>query len=244
MESPFLQAQGLLRYLGLFLSGVCHQFPEHCLLLGNDYLPLCARCTGTHVGALIAVLNFWRWGRGRASRLPPPSMLALLGMLFVLWAADSVNSYLHFATGREVLYSPSNLMRLLTGLGNGLLLGTVVLPMFNYSIWRQPSEGRILQNWRELGIVALQFVAVAIAAQSGRASLFYPLLAASFVGLLVTLTLVNSVIAVVLLRRESAALEWREALLPVTVGFVLAVCQVGSMALLRQLLAGQLPPLV
>jgi len=242
MESPFLQAHGLLRYIGLFLSGVCHQFPEHSLFVGGVQLPLCARCMGTHIGALLAVCNFWRWQRCRASRLPRPSLLTALGLVFTVWFIDSVNSYIQFATGQVVLYNPSNVLRLFTGMGNGLLLSSVVLPLFNYSVWREPSEARVIESWTELGTIGLQLVAVTLMLQTGRRPLFYPLLAASLAGLLLTLTIVNSVIAVILLQRENAALSWQQAVLPVGCGFLLAVSEVAAMALLRSLLAGWLPP--
>jgi uncharacterized membrane protein len=244
MESPFLQAHGLLRYVGLFFSGVCHQFPEHSLFVGGVQLPLCARCMGTHLGALLSLCNFWRWNRGRASRLPSPSLLVLMGLFFTFWVVDSVNSYLQFATGRAVLYNPSNLLRLLAGFGNGLLLSAVVLPLFNYSIWQQPSETRTIQNFRELATIVLQLAAAAFVVQSGRGPLFYLLVAASLAGLLLTLTIVNSVIAVILLRRENAALNWRQAALPVGCGLALALVEVASMALVRHVLAGTLPPAV
>jgi len=242
MESPFLQAHGLLRYIGLFFSGVCHQFPEHSLFVGGVQLPLCARCMGTHLGAALSLFNFWRWHRGRASRLPRPGLLAALGLLFTFWVIDSMNSYIQFATGRAVLYNPSNLLRMLTGMGNGLLLSAVVLPLFNYSIWRAPSEARTVEGWRELGTIGLQLVAATLVLQTGREPLLYLLLAASLAGLLLTLTFVNSVIAVILLQRENEALTWQHAVLPVGCGFLLAVSEVAAMAILRSLLAGRLPP--
>ena len=51
MESPFIHFSGLLRAVGLFLSGVCHQLPEHTLTTAAGQMPLCARCTGTYWGA-------------------------------------------------------------------------------------------------------------------------------------------------------------------------------------------------
>jgi uncharacterized membrane protein len=242
MESPFLEAHGLLRYIGFFLSGVCHQFPEHSLFVGGLQLPLCARCMGTHLGALLSLCNFWRWQRCRASRLPRPRLLAALGLIFALWVIDSVNSYLQFATGQILLYNPSNLLRLFTGMGNGLLLSAVVLPLFNYSVWREPSEAHAIESWRELGTIGLQLVVVTLTLQTGREPLFYPLLAASVTGLLLTLTMVNSVIAVILLQRENTALSWQQAVLPVGCGFLLAMSEVAAMAFLRSLLTGWLPP--
>jgi hypothetical protein len=169
-------------------------------------------------------------------------MLALLGLLFVFWMVDSLNSYVHFATGRVLLYPPSNLLRLLTGMGNGLLLSIVVVPMFNFSIWREPSKARIVQDWRELAVIGLQSLVVAIVVHSGSAALLYPVVAASVVGLLLTLTTVNGVIADVFLRRENRALSWRQALLPLACGFLLAIAEVGTMAILRHLLADSLLP--
>jgi hypothetical protein len=85
-------------------------------------------------------------------------------------------------------------------------------------------------------------VAVAIAVQSGFVPLLYPLVAASLAGLLLTLTTVNSVIAVIFLRRENQAASWRQALLPIACGFLLATVEVGAMALFRSLLARRLLP--
>jgi len=241
MESPFLHAHGLLRYVGLFLSGVCHQLPEHSFLLTGMQLPLCARCTGTYVGALLALCNLWLKRRQRAARLPALRVMVVLGVLFLLWGADGLNSYLQFLTGSICLYPPSNLLRLVTGLGMGLSVTLLVLPMLNLTLWRDPHEERVIAGLKELGVLLAQALAVAILVQTRLGALFYPLLVADVLSVLLVLSLVNATIVVILLRRVNHAEHWRQALLPLGLGLLLSAAEVGGIGLLRHALASILP---
>ena len=119
MESPFLHLSGLLRAIGLFLSGVCHQLPEHTLAAAAGQMPLCARCTGTYWGAALGFLFLWRQRSPRAARLPRAEVMLFLTGLSFLWLIDGANSYLNFLTGDVWLYQPNNALRLATGLGSG-----------------------------------------------------------------------------------------------------------------------------
>jgi hypothetical protein len=50
-------------------SLVCHQQPERSFYLGSTQLPVCARCLGLYVGALVGVVGWAaRWARGQSSR--------------------------------------------------------------------------------------------------------------------------------------------------------------------------------
>ena len=242
MESPFLQAHGLLRCIGLFLSGVCHQFPEHSIIVAGAYMPLCARCIGTYLGAFLGLGNLWLRGRSRASRLPPVKVLIVLGLLFIFWAIDGLNSYLHFLTGRVALYTPSNSLRLTAGMVNGLSLSLLVFPMFNFTLWREPDRGRAVNNLEELAGILLQVIALAALVQANFSILLYPLILVNLLSVLLMLTIVNSMILIILLRRENHAEGWRQALFPLSVGLLLSIAEVGSIAVLRYLLASALPP--
>ncbi len=240
MESPFLQADGLLKYIGVFLSGVCHQFLEHSFVVGGKQIPLCARCSGTYLGALLGIGNLWLRGRTRASRLPPARVLAILGLLFASWGIDGLNSYFQFLTGRAGLYPPSNFLRLTTGMGNGLSLSLLVFPMFNSVLWREPDRQHAVHSLTELGALLLQAVGLALLIQTAISSLFYPLLLADTVSVLLMLTLVNSMIVVVLLHRENSAVQRRQTLLPLGLGLLLAIVEVGGIASLRYWLGSAL----
>jgi len=240
MESPFLQAHGLLRYIGLFLSGVCHQFPGHSIFVMGIQMPLCARCTGTYLGALLGLCNLWLRGRSRANRLPPTRVLIALGLFFAFWAIDGLNSYLHFFINLG-LYTPSNFLRLLAGMVNGLSLSLLVFPMFNSILWREPDEQRVVNNLGELGGILLQVIALEILLQANIRALCYPLFLIDLLSVLSMLTIVNSMIVIFLLRLENQADCWRRTFLPLGLGLLLSVAEVSSLALLRSVLAPAFP---
>lgn len=240
IESPFMHAQGLLRYVGLFLSGICHQFPEHSISLGSTQLPLCARCTGTYLGAVIGLANFcWR-GRYRAAWLPPLKVLATLALLFVFWAVDGVNSYVHYVTEDVMLYAPSNALRLISGMGNGLFISTLIFPMFNFTLWSVPHRQRVLNGWEELVAVLVQVIALAGLLLLDRKALLWPVALLNLLGVAILLTIVNSMIILLLLRREGVAKRWRDTLLPLGLGLLLSFVEVGGMSTLRYLLGSAL----
>lgn len=236
MESPFVQATGLLRIAGLFLSGICHQLPEHTLSLGGVPMPFCARCTGTYLGASLVLGNFWLRGRSRASRLPPLRVLVVLALLFVFWAVDGLNSYWHFLNGSALLYTPNNTLRLAAGLGHGLTLCIVVFPLFNSTLWQSIDPRRLLEGVAELGGIVLQLIALAVLLQAGSAVLLYPVLLADVFSVLLLLGMVNTVIVLLLLRRENRAQDWRQAVFPLGLGLALAIGEVSAIALFRAVL--------
>lgn len=240
IESPFTYAQGPLRYIGLLLSGICHQFPEHSIAMGSTQLPLCARCTGTYLGALIGLANFcWR-GRCRAAWLPPLRVLAALGLLFVFWAIDGLNSYVNYVTGQVMLYVPINSLRLLAGMGNGLFLSTLIYPMFNFTLWSTPQRQRVLSGWEELATILLQVATLGGLLLLNGEALFWPVALLNLLGVAVMLTIVNSMIILLLLRREGVALDWRDTILPLGLGLLLSLTEVGGMAVLRYVLGSAL----
>jgi uncharacterized membrane protein len=233
MESPFLQAHGLLRYIGLVLSGVCHQLPEHSLLVAGVQLPLCARCTGTYLGALVALLYFvWR-GRSRSSWLPPLRVLVVLVPFFLFWAVDGINSYFHYVTGLQILYAPSNLLRLVSGLLNGVTLSALLFPLFSFTLWREPEIERVIGSMTELAGLLLPLLALALLLQTNLAGLSAVFAFLDLAGVLIMLGMVNAIIALLLLRRENVAQSWRQALPFLALGLVLTVVEVGSIALVR-----------
>jgi hypothetical protein len=75
---------------------------------------------------------------------------------------------------------------------------------------------------------------------SARDSLLYPIALLSTAGVLTLLTGVNSVIAVIVLRRENSAENWGEAIVPVSIGLVLSLIQIGAIDLIRYALTGTL----
>ena len=65
----------LLHWLGY---GVCHQIPERTIHLAGQALPLCARCSGIYLGAVIGFGFMLATGRGKTGIMPPVPVLAVL----------------------------------------------------------------------------------------------------------------------------------------------------------------------
>ena len=99
-----------IRLLGY---AVCHQIETRSLFYHDMQSPLCARCTGMYLGGLLAI-GYQAWQR-RKGRFPPGWVMMILGLFFIWFGVDGVNSFLHFIPGFTYGYQPSNLVRLITG---------------------------------------------------------------------------------------------------------------------------------
>ena len=226
----------LLEKADLVGYAICHQIPERSFVLGGRPLPLCARCTGTFLGALVGLAAIALRRRRRASRMPPVSVLGLLVGFFALWAFDGLNSYLTLFPGASHLYEPQNWLRLTTGMLNGLVLITITLPIWAYTLWRDVTDEQVIRSIREL-VTMLPVLAVLILVVQAQIDwLLYPLAIISTLGVVILLVLVNSMIAAVVLRREGYARSWLQAAVPLGVGIALAVLELGGMILLRSTL--------
>lgn len=212
---------------------ICHRIPERSFFLNGRQLPLCARCTGTFLGALVGLAAMLLLRRHRASRFPPAQVLGLLILFIGIWAFDGLNSYMTFFPGAPNLYEPRNWLRLTTGMLNGLALITIVIPIYNFTLWRETTRERVLKNaWELLAILPVAALLIWLV-QAEIDILLYPLAILSSLGVMVMLVLINSLIATVVLGREGYAQTWRQALIPWTVGAALAILQITAMVLLR-----------
>jgi uncharacterized membrane protein len=220
--------------------GICHRIAERSFVVGGRQLPLCARCTGTFLGAVLGFSVFVLLRRHRASRLPPVPVLGMLIMFTGFWAFDGLNSYMTLIPGAPHLYEPQNWLRLTTGMLNGLTLICLAFPIFNFTIWREPSEERALKNIQEL-LAILPVVALSVLLIHAELDfLLYPLAILSSLGVLMMLTIINSMIMAVVLGREGYASSLRQALVPLTAGLALAILLLTGMILLRAYLTAKL----
>lgn len=218
---------------------VCHRIPERSFELGDRHFPLCARCTGTFLGTLLGLVAALL-RRRRASRLPPVTVLGELVFFMGLWAFDGLNSYLTLLPGAPHLYEPQNWLRMTTGMLNGLALILMVLPIVNFTLWQEATSESVIKNlWELLAIlpVAALLIWVLVA---GVKPLLYPLALISSLGVVIMLTLINTILATVVLGREGSARSAKEALVPICVGLGLALVEIIAIALLRAYLTIQL----
>jgi len=219
---------------------ICHRIPERSFFLNGRQLPLCARCTGTFLGVMLAAGALILYRRQRASRLPSAPILGLMVLFVGLWGFDGLNSYLTFFPGAPHLYEPRNWLRMATGMLNGLALLILVWPIFNFTLWREPRQVAGLDHaWQLLAILPVAGLLVLIV-NLGFGALLYPLAILSSGGVLLMLTMINTMIAAVILGREGYARTWPQALVPLTVGLAMAFLQMAAMILLRAYLTTSL----
>ena len=231
---------GLLSKADMVAYAVCHQIGSHSFVIAGTQLPLCARCTGTFLGALVGLLGQgFVLQRRRAAAFPPPGVLTILVIFTILWAADGLNSYLALVGGPHG-YEPTNELRLVTGALNGLTMSALVYVVVNVSLWKCPMEVPNIRGWRDLGLLLLLEAGLVGVVLSRQGFLLYPIALLSAAAVLTLLTSVNTVIAVILLGRENSVENWREALFPIAVGFLLCLVQIAVIDLLRYRLTGTL----
>ena len=239
---------GLLNKADWVGYAICHRIPSHSLLVNERPLPLCARCTGTYLGAMLA-LTVFLFTRPRASSFPPlPVLLTLFGFT-VAWALDGSNSYIDLSNEMASLlrirpvYPPQNWLRLLTGTLHGLMMASLFYPIAAGTFWRNSHPVRVLRNFKELGgLVLLALIAVALVL-TGSPVILYPLSLVSSAGVLTMLTLVNTVMLLVLIRRENRAESWRDLILPLLAGLALSLILVNSISIVRYALTGTMTSL-
>ncbi len=212
---------------------VCHQLPSHSYRALGQYLPLCARCTGQYLGALV-MLGYVLWvGGARVQRFPSPGALGLVGVLLLVWAADGLNSYLEFL-GLPYLYTPHNFLRLVTGMGEGVAIMVLFWPVFAQATWL-PREGGRLRARDLLKALAVAY-ALTLVVHFGDGGIRYALGLLSAFGVLLLMTMVFSVFLRLLTRRISTGERGWETTLFLVLGAVMAVGVILGVGALRDLL--------
>ncbi|MDY7077187.1 MAG: DUF2085 domain-containing protein [Chloroflexota bacterium] len=237
---------GLLDKTDMVGYAVCHRITARSFVIAGRQLPLCARCSGTFIGALVGffgqavVLR-----RHRSAEFPPTAIVAILAGFMLLWAADGLNSYMTLINGPH-LYEPRNWLRLTTGALQGLTMSTLVYPVFNFTLWRHSTSEPAIRNLRDLGVLLLLEIGLVGLVLTEWTFLLYPLALLGASGVLALLTSVNSMLVLMIVRRENVAETWRDCVIPLMVGFTVSLIQVGVIDLVRYTLTGTLegiPPL-
>ena len=214
---------GLLGKMDAVGYAVCHRIDERSFHLGERALPLCARCSGMQLGALLGLAYQSLWGR--RGNFPPLKLLIPLGILALFFVVDGVNSYLNFVPFISSVYPSQNWLRLVSGTGLGLGIAAVVFPIFNQTLWRDWIDKPAIQGWKEFfGLVGLAII-MDIAILSENPLVLYPLAVLSGLAVLVVLSICYSLLVVMIIKKDNYYLSWRSAWIPLLSGFTIAVTQ-------------------
>jgi uncharacterized membrane protein len=156
----FIPGLSLEQKLFALMHGVCDQ--RHTLIFDDLTLPLCARDTGIYLGlSLTALISVVR-GRGRAAAFPPWYIIVGLGLLVLAMAVDGVNSTAE-TIGAPTWYTPRNDLRLLTGMGFGIAMATLLFTGANHALWQDARlDQSLIGSWADLGVIIASLLVVAL----------------------------------------------------------------------------------
>ena len=228
---------GLLGKADAIGYAVCHRIDLRSFHIADRTIPLCARCTGMYLGAVLALIYQLVLG-GRRSGMPIRSVQIALGIAFSAFAIDGINSYVSIFPGAPTLYTPHNTLRLLTGTGMGITIGTVLYPAFNQTIWLNAEAQPVFRRFREFAMLPVFGLILVLLVLTENPLILYPLSLISASGVLIILTITYGMAVMIIFKREKLYLKFTQALIPMTGGFVLAILQVTILDILRFLLTG------
>ncbi len=217
---------------------LCHRISDRSFTITGRQFPLCARCSGMYLGVALALVIFALSGRMRRANLPPLKIMLLLVALIAIMGIDGLNSYSHFFPQAPHLYEPLNWLRLATGLGTGIAMGVILVPALAQSLWRQPQYKSIISSSRELGALLLLALVSGLLLLSNQPTLLYVMALTSVAGLLFIVTALNTIILLVLFRQDGRATAWPQTLLPLFLGFMIALVELSVISYFRFTLTG------
>jgi uncharacterized membrane protein len=228
---------GLLGKADALGYAVCHRIDVRSFHLGERQLPLCARCTGMYLGAMLGLV-FQALTSKRRAGMPPWRVLVFLGALFLAFGIDGVNSYLHLFPGAPSLYEPNNLLRLLTGTGMGLVIALALYPAFNQAVWQVVDPTLALKDMRTFLFILGLALALDWLVWIENPLLLYLFALVSAAGVLVLLTVVYSLFWLIVLRKENSYQWLSQMALPLVGGFGVGLLQIALFDLARFALTG------
>jgi uncharacterized membrane protein len=228
---------------------VCHRIPDRTYWIGGRPLPLCARCSGTYLGALAGLTVLLVRGRGRAGMLPSGRYLLLSALFVAAWAVDGLNSYLTLFPGMPHLYEPRNPLRLGTGALEGLVIAMFLLPVANLSLWRDdarlgaqgpinadgvpPADLPVIAGGRDMAWMLAGAAVPVLLIISESPILLYPLAVLSGLMVIALIAAVNTILLLTLSGKAGRAVRWGQLATPLVAGVMLAVLELTAIATLR-----------
>ncbi len=215
---------------------VCHRIAERSFLLGDRALPLCSRCSGMYLGALVGFI--FQAFLGRRGELPARKIQWMFGVFLLAFAIDGINSYLTFFPQAPGLYTPQNGLRLATGTLVGTAMAAFLMPTFHQIVWQQWQDRPALSTFRQLILILAAAGLIAAAVASENPILVYPLALLSVLSLLTILILAYTLIWVLLLKRENSFEGWKQLQPVLLLAIITTLIQIGLIDTGRFLLTG------
>jgi len=232
----WLTPPGFLGKLDAIGYAVCHRIDARSFHIHDRQVPLCARCTGMYLGAVLGII--FQLVQGKKGKYPPLWAIIILGLFVVAFAVDGSNSYLHFFPAMEGIYEPQNWSRLVTGMGMGLAMAAAVVPAFNQTIWKDWEDVSAFRSWKQFGSLILTATVVTLLVLTESIWVIVPVAVISALGVYVLLVMIYTIVMVMILKRDNTYTGFNELIFPLICGATFALIQIGVFDLARYLWTG------
>ena len=231
-----LTPSGFLGKLDAIGYSVCHRIAERSFFMFDRQLPLCSRCTGMYLGAAVGLV-FLLTGKRRSGFANKKTLFILLGFL-VIFAFDSINSFLQLIPNAPYLYTSHNWLRLLTGSGMGAAIPVMLMPIVNGTLWKDSTPEPIISTWKQLAIIIGVIALLDATVLSGNPYILMMFAVLSPLTVVAILMLVYCVLWMMLLKKDAMLLTLPQSLPWLCIGFTTALLQIGLMDALRFAITG------
>jgi uncharacterized membrane protein len=224
---------------------VCHRIPERSFHIGDYQLPLCARCSGMYLGAVLGLVfqSIVGWKRGKT---PHWGIITVLVIFFLAFGVDGSNSYLYlikqlrpgFLEQIPNLYVPNNVLRLFTGSGMGLAMAVMLFPAFNQSVWADYDENKSALGWKSFGLLVAIMLVINLLVLTNSPIVLYPVALISALGVWLLLTLVYTIVWVMLMKQDNQYTKLRQLWVALLAGLTIAILQTAAIDAVRFIFTG------
>lgn len=222
---PFLEK------LRVVSAGVCAQRVGHSILFGGVQPPLEARMIGIYGGFMVAALGFALFGRAKSVIMAPVPILAISLLFVAVMGFDGMNA-LFYDIGLPHAYAPQNWLRLVTGTICGIGVATLLVPVVNFSLWRNGDLRPVVDLRRWFGVLGLGALFIAIV-MTGAGFLLYPVSILSVGGVIALVLAINLIFTLAITRREGTAERLKELAGPLAIAVPLAIGELVLLAMIR-----------
>jgi len=212
---------------------VCHRISERSFHIGDYQLPLCVRCSGMYLGAMLG-FGFQFLISRRRSGMPPWRVIIPLALLVLVFGVDGTNSYVYLIkqtypgvlANIPNLYIPNNILRLLTGSGMGLVISAAMFPAYNQTIWKEQDSRPALGGLKDLSMLMVITLIIDLLVLTDNIFVLVPLAIVSTAGVLVLLTMIYSILWLMLFRQENKFEKISQSWLALLAGLTLGILQI------------------
>lgn len=216
---------------------VCHRIDLRSFHIGETQLPLCARCSGMYLGAMLGLCYQWAIGKRRTG-MPSWKIILPVSIFVMLFAIDGLNSFFSLFSNGAGLYQPNNSLRLLTGTGMGLAIAVALVPAFNATVWKYIDPRPAFLNFRTFGFMVLIALGLDGLILLENPVILYPLALISAAGVIILLGIVYSMVLIMVFKSENRFNKISQFSYVIIGGFTIALIQIGLLDILRFFFTG------